>query len=69
MEALDEKRVLFDNIAFYEIIYTFYANELENDYVEYIQYVNDPVPIFEKYANEMKIDEIDQYIIERSREA
>jgi Ribonuclease G/E len=69
LEALDEKRVLFDNIAFYENIDTFYANELENDYVEYIQYVNDPVPIFEKYANEMKIDEIDQYILERSREA
>ena len=69
MEALEEKRGLFDNIAFYENLDTFYANEIENDYVEYIQYVNDPVPLFEKYANEMKIDEIDQYIVERSREA
>jgi hypothetical protein len=31
--------------------------------------VNDPVPIFEKYAGEMKIEEIDQYILERSRDA
>jgi hypothetical protein len=69
LEALEEKRGLFDNIAFYENLDTFYANEIENDYVEYIQYVNDPVPLFEKYANEMKIDEIDQYIVERSREA
>ena len=69
LEELEKKRILFDNISMYENIDSFYANEIDNEYLEYLQYVNDPVPIFEKYAIEMKKDEIDQYIEERSRDA
>ena len=43
----------------YENIDSFYANEIDNEYLEYLQFVNDPVPIFEKYVNEMKKDIID----------
>lgn len=47
LECLDEKRILFDNIIMYENIDSYFENQIENNIDEYLQYVSEPVAIFE----------------------
>jgi hypothetical protein len=43
LDYLDENRQLFDNITMYENIDSYYENQIEEDIVEYLEYINEPV--------------------------
>jgi hypothetical protein len=43
LDYLDENRQLFDNITMYENIDSYYENQIEEDILEYLEYIKEPV--------------------------